>query len=109
MPTSELRSKAELNSKRLLDLRAGISTDPESEQRLKEALDTLAYPVRFFRDYDEPCEVFRLRLIAYVEQLIASGSHGLKRVLAEVIVLPIWPNIRPQRNQPRHRPRWAEL
>lgn len=56
--------------------------DEKAEQTLKEALDTLTYPFRFFRDYDEPNEIFAPR-VALALPALADG----------VAALPIWPNI----------------
>jgi len=49
------------------------SADVSIEATVKERLDALASPVRFFRDYDEPNEIFAPRLIDYLQQQILAG------------------------------------
>ena len=45
--------------------------DTEREQAVKDALDAVAYHVRFFRDFDEPNDIFACRLIAHLGERLA--------------------------------------
>ena len=47
------------------------------EQQLKEQLDAIAYRIEFFRDSDEPNEIFAPRLIVSMQQQIARGARHL--------------------------------
>src|SRR5262245_53243441 len=54
--------------------------DRHRDQLIKERLDAIAYPYQFFREFDEPNEVFAPRLVRAFP------------VLTPVVArLPIWP------------------
>lgn len=50
---------------------SAMAIDAEREQAVKDALDTVSYALHFFRDYDEPNEIFSSRLVAYIRELLA--------------------------------------
>lgn len=58
------------------------AADRALEQAIKEALDALAYPFGFFRDYDEPNEIFAPR-----------AADALPALAERIAALPIWPSI----------------
>lgn len=47
-----------------------MAIDAEREQAVKEAIDSIAYRVGFFRDYDEPNECFLARLDFFLSQAL---------------------------------------
>lgn len=56
--------------------------DRRLEQTVKERLDAIAFPLHFFREYDEPNEVFAPRLVCAIPALGPLVAR-----------LPIWPNV----------------
>ena len=67
-------------------------SDRGSQQMIKEHLDAIAYPLGFFREYDESNEVFAPRLLR--------AFPGLKPAVAQ---LQVWPCcwMRCSRRRPR--------
>jgi len=67
--------------------RSTLEIDAEREQAVKDALDAVAYPLGFFRDCDEPNEIFASRLIRYIEHQIAA-QHGHAKNIADLVRRP---------------------
>ena len=57
--------------------------DRRLQQTIKELLDAIAYRVGFFREYDEPNEIFAPRLV-----------RAFPALARDVALLPIWPRSR---------------
>lgn len=51
---------------RIAMTRSSIEIDAEREQAVKDTLDAVGYPLGFFRDYDEPNDSFKTRLVDFI-------------------------------------------
>lgn len=56
--------------------RSIMEVDAEREHAVKVVLDAFGYRFRFFRQYDEPNEIFASRLMEHLGDLLASSHAG---------------------------------
>lgn len=76
-PCSPVLPASDLNRVvRALHNRSAMEIDAERDQAVKDALDEVAYPLGFFRDYDEPNESFQARLVRFLRSRLSRLEAG---------------------------------